>query len=142
MLPAILNIHPPTVTADNTPDAVNWGDIYWDVSDSTGIVTSRQITGISSSINLYVENPWKTYVTLWYQVTGSQITANITSLPSSPWVEIGSAGAGATITVNNNEWVTFACHGGSDSKTPEAITVLNASDSNAQLDTFTIDSQP
>jgi len=139
MSPAILNIHPPSVTTDNTPDAVNWGDIYWDVSDSVGIVTSRQITGISSSINLYIENLLAD-VTLWYQVTGSQITSNITSLPSFPWAEIGNFGV--TIAVNNNEWVTFACHGGSDSKNPHTITVLNASDSNAQLDTFTIDSQP
>jgi hypothetical protein len=141
MLPAILNIHPPTVTADNTPDAVNWGNIAWYIGDSFGTITSKQITGISNSINLNVSD----FITspdavLYYQVSNSEITGNITSAPTSPWQQVSEFGT--TFSVNNNQWVSFCCYGTGNTKNAETISVYNQSNSNVLLDTFTIDVEP
>jgi hypothetical protein len=128
MLPAVLNIHPSGLS-------VNWEDISWAIRDSVGIVTSKQISGISSAINLNVVEA-EADITLWYQVTSSQITANQTTTPSSPWIQVAS-GAGTTFSVSNGQWVSFVCHG-TIKVSAKQIDVKNASDSNKVIDSFTI----
>ncbi len=133
------NIHPPTASADNVPDAVNWGDIIFYVSANYGTITSKQITGISSSIDLnvtdFVTNP---DIAMYYQVSNSEVTGTITGAPSSPWISIDD-NPGTTFSVSNNQWVSFCCYGTAATKNADTVSVYNASDSNSLLDTFTAD---
>jgi hypothetical protein len=141
--PFIFNIHPSSSGggSDNIPDSINWADISWDTGDSLGAVTSKQITGISGSIDLNVseEETSPDNIFLYYRVDSSEITANITETPGSPWVQVVGS-PGSTFTVNNNQWVTFSCWSSVTTKNATTISVYNASDSNVLLDTFTIQS--
>lgn len=142
MIPFIFNTHPSSGGgSDNTPNAINWTDIAWDTGDSLGTVTSKQITGISGSIDLNVseEETAPDNILLYYRVDNSEITANITGTPGSPWVQV-AASPGSTFAVSNNQWVTFSCWSSTTTKNATTISVYNASDSNTLLDTFTIQS--
>lgn len=135
------NIRPPVSSVDNTPNSVNWENISWIRSTGTGAITSKQISGISSSINLYTEeavtNP---DIKLYYRLDNSEQTGSITSAPSSPWIQVAESPTGTTFSVDNNQWVSFCCHSTSTGKIfATTITVINKSDNDSSLDTFTIE---
>ena len=127
---------------DNTPNAVNWSNIVFNVADDFGDITSQQITGISSSITLKVEDVSTSPNTeVYYRVDSSQQTGSVFGKPTSPWAKLAETAPYTTFNVNNNQWVSFACWG--DSKvSADTLTVVNTSDGNATLDTFTVQSNP
>lgn len=140
MIPAILNIHPSSSGgSDNTPNTVDWVGIEWDINSSSCPITSQQITGISSSINLFIsEEVTFPDLELYYRVDNSQITGSITSQPGSPWIQI-QGGSGTTFSVNNNQWVSFVCYTSSANDiAATTMTVINKSDNDNPLDTFVI----
>lgn len=139
MIPFIksFNIHPSAL--DNVPNAVDWVGIEWSISNSSCPVTSQQITGISSSINLFIsEAVTSPDLELYYRVDNSEVTGNITSQPGSPWIQV-QGGSGTTFSVNNNQWVSFVCYTSSTSDiAATTMTVINKSNNDNPLDTFTI----
>lgn len=135
------NIQPPGSSIDNTPDSVDWANISWIRSTGTGAITSKQISGISTSINLYTQEAVTSPdIELYYRVDNSEQTGSITSAPSSPWVQVSESPTGTTFSVNNNQWVSFCCYSTSANKIfATTITITNKSDNDAPLDTFTIE---
>lgn len=127
---------------DNTPDAVNWEDITYDVSAVTSTITSKQITGVTSGIYLNLtgqtSNP---NVIIYYRVDNTEQTGTVVTdpAPSSPWVQIAEASPGTTFPVNNNQWVSFAGWAAAKNAS-EQQDVYNASDNNTLLDSFTLNS--
>lgn len=133
------NIHPAVGGGPNTPDPVDWANLSWDTSDALGNISSQQITGISSSINLFItEDLTSPDILLYYRVDSSQVTGNITSQPTSPWIQVEGGFTGTTFTVNNNQWVSFSCWANDQNISATTMTVVNKSDNDAPLDTFTI----
>lgn len=139
------NIHPSVAGGggtDNTPDAVNWENITYDVSAVTSTITSKQITGVTSGIYLNLagqtSNP---NILLYYRVDSTEQTGTVVTdpAPSSPWVQIAEGSPGTTFPVNNNQWVSFAGWAAAKNAS-EQQNVYNASDNNTLLDSFTINS--
>ena len=139
MIPFIksFNIHPSASALDNVPDTVDWVGIQW--SGGSCSVTSQQITGISSSINLFIsEEVTFPDLELYYRVDNSQITGSITSQPGSPWIQV-QGGSGTTFSVSNNQWVSFVCYTSSANDiAATTMTVINKSNNDNPLDTFII----
>ena len=125
-------IHPSSSAGgtDVTPNAVNWADVVYDFGLGTCGVESKQITGISSSISIEIQPGTGTEPVLYYQITSSQVTGTTTGTPSSPWVAVTS---NTTVSINNNQWLSFVCNNTGDTRT---ATIINTSDGNATLDTF------
>lgn len=129
------SIHPssPAGGTDNTPNAVNWSNIVWDGALMQGDIASQQITGISNSINLQIQPGTGSDPILYYQIGSSNLSgSHILNPPSSPWIAVTS---NTTVTVNNNQWLSFLCHGVNIGI--RTATIVNTSDSNQTLDTFT-----
>lgn len=128
------------VTPDNTPATVNWDNIAWSINDGFGSITSKQLTGFDGPISLNVSEAVTTPdLTLWYQVSDSQVTGTTTTTPSSPWAQV-AASPGTTFSVKNGQWVSFTCYyADSTVKSATTISVTNTSDSSAVIDTFTLE---
>ena len=122
--------------ADNTPDAVNWGNVQvipFKKSGSIYTYNAQQITGISTSITLKTEFSNTGYLYLYYKIQStSTVPSSNFNPPPQGYTNILHNG---TITVSNNEWVVFGVNKGTTSSS--TITVKNTSDSNTTLDTFT-----
>ena len=117
--------------ADNTPAAVNWGNVSAVSRKGGGVnytYSAQQITGISTSITLRVVFT-DIAATIWYKI---QNTGTLPGSGSPGSNNYNSAAHNSTITVSNNEYLVFGTNGGS-----WTVTVNNTSDSNATLDTFT-----
>ena len=122
--------------ADNTPAAVNWGNVQvvaFKKISSVYTYSAQQITGISTSITLKTEFSNTGYLYLYYKIQStSTVPSSIYNPPPQGYTNILHNG---TITVSNNEWVVFGVNKGTTSSS--TITVKNTSDSNTTLDTFT-----
>jgi hypothetical protein len=106
-----MNIHPSAAGGgiDNTPNAINWGNITWDNTTLTGTIDSKQITGITSGIYLQIQPGTGSSPTLYYRVSDSQVTGSQTSNPPvSPWISIAS---NTNVIVSGNQWLSFTCNG-------------------------------
>ena len=119
-----------TSAVDNTPAAVNWGNVSAIATKKFGTTytySAQQITGISTSITLRVVFT-NIAELIWYKIQ------NTGTLPTgSPGNNnYNYAAHNSTITVSNNEYLVFGTNGGSFT-----VTVNNTSDSDATLDTFT-----
>jgi len=126
-------IHPSSPAAsgnDVIPNAVNWADLVYDNDANTCAVESKQITGISSSINIEIQPGAGSFPVLYYQISSSQVTGTTTGSPSSPWVSVAS---NTTISINNNQWLSFVCNNTGSNRT---ATIVNTSNGNTTLDTF------
>lgn len=131
---------PVVVAADFTPAAVNWTNVRINSNESIKTSIGQQITGISSTINIFLN------------VVDSQISLveygiNSTNSTPSTFTTIGSgsgspfSGDTSQFTVSNNDWLFFRFTKVAGSPTNTAtITVKNASDGNVVLDTFTVSS--
>lgn len=110
--------------SDVTPNAVNWGDIVGDPGATNGAQT---ISGIDTTITLQVNftEPRDNY-TLEALVNGSSAAG-----PSN------SPGT-LTFDVTNNDSVNFRASTNGDAR-DGVVTVINTSDGNATLDTFTLE---
>lgn len=133
------NVHPSPSGVDNTPNAVNWANLTYDISDNLANISSQQITGISTSISLNIsEESTSPEAELYYRVGNSDLTGNLSGAPASPWVQVVGS-PGTTFSVSNNEWVSFVCYSSGSTKVdPTTLTVYNSSDNDAPLDSFTI----
>lgn len=117
----------PIPLTDVTPNAVNWSDIVYNESFGEPGWTSRQITGISAPITLFASTTSPANQNLLWKVTATE--------PLYDSFLTGFSSSTTTLSVSNTQWVTFA-YVGSEFAT---VTVYNQSDSNAILDTFTVD---
>ena len=105
---------------DVTPDSVNWGNLFNDV---TGVDnnSNQTISGITTSILLK------------YSISGSSITVKY-SKNNGGYITLS---AGSTFSVSSGDTVKWQGSTSSTSTRSGTITVQNASDSDATLDTFT-----
>jgi hypothetical protein len=131
----IINSYLFAAAADVTPDAVsNRLVAYAYVFDE---ITNDyfQITGINQSIQLQFSSFSSVDLRVFYQILNTQPEAgDITSDPTlgSPWIEIFNDG---TISISNNQYLLI---GGAHLSGPGngglfAVTIINNSDSNAQI---------
>ena len=119
--------------SDVTPNAVDWSNLTYDDNTQTPGVATVQFTGINQTIS--VSANWTALgggnIALNYRVDNSDPTPldpfnpGVTQLTSS----------GETISVSNNQWLTFYYAGSQDN---QLVTIENNSDSNTTLDTFTV----
>ena len=126
-------IHPSSPAAsgsDFIPNAVSWADVVYDLGPNTCPVESKQITGISSSINIEIQPGAGSFPVLYYQISASQVTGTTTGSPSSPWVSVTS---NTTVSASNNQWLSFVCN---NTGTTRTATIVNVSNGNTTLDTF------
>lgn len=113
------------ISVDVTPDAVDWPD--FDVNNTTQYDTSTQtITGISAPISLQVSfselrDP--------YQMSVLQ-NGTVTQGPSS-------APGSFQFNVTNNDTIAFRFDVSNGNRAEFVVTIINQSDGNATLDTFT-----
>ena len=131
--------------SDIIPDAVNWSNV-----DYNGIVgeytyTEKQITGINQTITLKVTQSTTSFLNMYYAVNApingdysrdayGDLEAR-TSIFDPSIFGLTTIADGGTFTVNNNDWVCFACDGGSNGTI--TISIKNNSDGDSTLDSFT-----
>jgi hypothetical protein len=110
-----------TVAADDfTPNAVNWGDCV-DTINGIGTNSNQTIDGITSSINLY-----------WVRSGGSNITVYYSKNNGSYTI----IAQNTNFSVSDGDTIKWQVQTFSGTAQTGTITVRNASDSNASLDTF------
>jgi hypothetical protein len=112
-----------TPAADVTPDAINFPDLIYD--GNCGVGVSRQITGISGSITISVS--WNQLdVGQFYRVDNTEPVGETTGF--SPLVP------NEQFSISNNQWLTIR---NCTIQPDETASIINHSDGNAVLDTFT-----
>ena len=118
-----------------TPNAVNWSNVSQVGAGKTNtyVYSAQQITGIDTSITLQVVFSNTGFAALKYKIQSTSTAPKSNSAPLSN--SYSSASHNGTITVSNNEYLVFASQGAIGQST--TVTVINTSDSNATLDTFT-----
>jgi len=126
----------PAAACDYTPAAVNWSNITYEYSNSLSRGTRQQITGITCNITLRVTFA-TTQMKLYYAVSSSSgLTFNpISGPPYSGYTQIATNG---TFSVANNDYVYFVMDDVDNVEDSITVTVVNTSDGNATLDTFTM----
>lgn len=126
-----------TCPADVTPCSVNWTTTtYSGVNDEANIV-SQQITCINTTITLQIQPGSGTIPTLYYKITSTQQTGNVSGTPDGTWTAVTS---NTNISVSNNQWLSFVSYTNPSNNGSRTATVVNVTDSNTTLDTFTYDS--
>jgi hypothetical protein len=108
------------VAADVTPNAVNWGDCV-DTVNGIGTNSNQTISGITSSINLYWVRSGDANITVSYSKNNGSYT---------------TIAQNTNFSVSNNDTIKWQVQTFSGTAQSGTITVRNASDSNASLDTF------
>jgi hypothetical protein len=109
---------------DVTPNAVNWNDASGLCNCSTN---EQTITGINTAINLVIS--WSASIALnnfllYINATEFDLLNNY----SNP----------ATFSISNNDTISFYISSIGCSSANNSVTITNASDGNAVLDTFTM----
>lgn len=123
---------PKTVAGDVTPNAVNWSQL---TGGGTANSNSQTITGIDTSINLlleYSDNTVSSSSFLYSKNGGADVTID-SSVPNTTT----SANINGIV---NNDAIVFRYSSTAEDPPGSTIsvTVKNASDGNAVLDTFTL----
>jgi len=120
------------VTPNPTPD---WGTVGYNDAVQIWNYSQQQIQGINTTITLRT-NYDATYSTLWYAVSNTTFGFS----GGSPPMDQGftSISNGGTFTVSNNQWVAFGGEFTSPISSDATVTVVNQSDGNSTLDTFTL----
>jgi len=121
-----------TFTADVTPCSVNWTTTTFNSFLAEANIVSQQITCINTTITLQIQPGSGSDPTLYYKITSTQQTGNVTGSPDGTWTAVTS---NTNISVSNNEWISFVANGTPFSGTRTA-TIVNVSDSSTTLDTF------
>ena len=123
ILASMMGVMSESGAQDSTPDTIDWASIS---GADVVATTDETVTGIVGTIDLYYETINSgSSPTVYYRVD------------SGSWTFI-NAGSTNTFTVSNNQtvgWQVVASFGAVDS----TITVKNASDSGASIDTFNAD---
>jgi hypothetical protein len=123
---------------DVTPAAVNWADVSYDSTLGLFGYTERQITGINTSITLKVQYTALAGSLVYYYVsnTSGDIVSGDGTSPITPDFYGTAIVNNGTLTVSNNQYVTFACDMSGGCSDLFTITVKNQSDGDTTLDTF------
>jgi hypothetical protein len=130
-------VYQSTCPADVTPCSVNWTTTtYSGVNDEANIV-SQQITCINTTITLQIQPGSGSIPTLYYKITSTQQTGNVSGTPDGTWTPVGS---NTNILVSNNQWLSFVAYTNPSNNGSRTATIVNVTDSNTTLDTFTYDS--
>lgn len=109
------------VAADVIPDAVNWNNIFRDPCAFDVEGNSQSITGISQDIDLTIDN---TGVGVHYQLNGGA------------WVSLTDNGETILSNISSGTSIKFKSIWPTGSSA--TVTIKNASDAQAILDTFTV----
>jgi hypothetical protein len=110
--------------ADFTPDAINFPDLIYD--GNCGVGVSRQITGISGSITISVS---------WNQLDSGQSYRVDNTEPVGETTGFSALTSNEQFSISNNQWLTIR---NCTMQSPdETASIINHSDGNAVLDTFT-----
>ena len=113
-----------TPAADVTPDAINFPDLIYD--GNCGVGVSRQITGISGSITISVS---------WNQLDSGQSYRVDNTEPVGETTGFSALVPNEQFSISNNQWLTIRnC---TTAQPDETASIINHSDGNAVLDTFT-----
>ena len=139
--------------ADVTPNAVNWGNMtYISVNDAVEF-REQQITGINQQITIRIKTTSSSADFIYYRVANTASSlgdGNVTDIGTFYYYADGLADGfyfdtpqcvnttGFTLNVSNNQYVGFGVAYGRT--TPITIQIVNTSDGNAVLDTFTLTS--
>ena len=118
-----------------TPNPVNWSNIVYDAIEDSYTINVQQITLIDSPITLSITFAAAQMI-IYYRID--------TATPS--WTNGGSYGGsvsgftqlfnGDTLTINNNEYLSFFCEPDLPINASTTVTITNTSDGNAVLDQF------
>ena len=109
---------------DVTPNAVDWEDASGVCNCSTN---EQTITGINTAINLVISWSFSGDVGEFFMYKNAT-EFDLLNNYSSP----------ATFSISNNDIISFYASGSACAATETSVTVTNASDGNAVLDTFTM----
>jgi hypothetical protein len=124
--------------SDVTPNAVNWSDISANNITGQYLLTEKQITGINQTITLrvqYTSGLFQLYYTKNY--SGDLEGFSSETIPSE--LGLSQINHNGTFTVSNNDEVAFGVElVGAGSSGPTTVTVQNADDGYATLDTFNV----
>lgn len=110
----------PPPPSDVTPNSVNWGNLS-DLIGGQDANSNQTISGIDTTISLKYSRSGDSITLKYRKNSGSYITL-------SP---------GSTFTVSNGDTVNFQGETTNTSTRSGTITVINASDGDTTLDTFT-----
>jgi len=113
-----------TPSQDVTPNAINFPDLVYDGNCTTGV--SRQFTGISTTITISVS--WNQADSgYWYRVDNTE--------PIGETTGFSALNTDVQFSISNNQWLTIR---NCTTQSPDEIaSIINHSDGNAVLDTFT-----
>lgn len=126
------------VTGDVIPNAINWGDISYDGNNVSYVYATKQITGIDQTITLKVNlSSANSYL---YRLVGN----NPLTMPPDDLMDYGSPldfgmtqiSDNGTFTVQNNQYISFGVFTNDAAADAMTVTVRNASNGDAVLDTF------
>lgn len=120
-----------------TPNAVNWANVGQIVNSSTYVYSAQQITGINTTITLQTTCS-SVFNRLVYKVQSTSTVPTSSSPPTSNGYTIISDSG--TLTVSNDQWLVFCARTSAGSSPFTTVTVINTSDGNTTLDTFTAQS--
>ena len=121
-----------------TPNAVNWANVGQIVNNSNYVYSAQQITGITITITLQMTCS-SVFDRLVYKVQSTSTVPSGKSAPTSNgYTNIADSG---TLTVSNNQWLVFCARTSVGSSPSTTVTVINTSDGNTTLDTFTAQSR-
>lgn len=127
-----------------TPD---WSTVSWDISDASGTVTSKQITGTNIGVTLRLEITWPVVpeddgdsvydAEVWFKVTSAEIVS-VVGTPGGDGFTLATNNQ--EISVNDGQWVSFMsknpASGTADNKVRDAVVTVRNLFDNAILDTF------
>lgn len=139
--------------ADVTPNAVDWGDMTYRDTVDTSTFREQQITGINQTITLRIKTTSSCASFIYYRVANTPSSGYYDGdavevgtylyyadyLIDGSYLGVSSCAlntTGFTISVSNNQYVGLSVAYGD--VTPLTIQVVNESDGNAILDSFTL----
>jgi hypothetical protein len=108
---------------DVTPNAIDFPDLIYD--GNCGVGVSRQITGISGSITISVS---------WNQLGGDYYYRVDNTEPVGETTGFSILTSDVQFSISNNQWLTIR---NCTTLPDEIASIINHSDGNAVLDTFT-----
>lgn len=131
---------PPPLT-DVTPNPINWGNITYSDGFTTYGTDTQQVTGISVPITLALTNQTNSNIDVWYKVSSTGTVGASYEIQTTGYTLLNNG----TFSVDPNYYVTFLAAyapGWRGSPTSVNVNIVNTSDSNTLLDSFTVSVSP
>ena len=125
ILAAMMGVMSESGGQDNTPDAIDWANTSGLGFAST---SSETVTGIYNTIDVW----WD------YNVASGSGTPNFLVNINGGGYTVFSSGSTNAVTVANNQTLQFGGTSSGVGAWSRTITIYNASDNNAVIDTFTM----